>query len=163
MSVQTFATILDTYLGCVYQSRGLLGPSCGLLWCAEVVRCARARPSVTHSCPAVDRGAQDRAPSSSVQPRWRAACNQIRDLCFEKGACAFDVLVAWMVAEGYLGQLEAASKFKPRLEDLQLETDSTSSTGSDEMMQGAATDPLSSPEVVTNTIITIVNKESFMY
>merc|ERR1712210_355511 len=31
-------------------------------------------------------------------------------------------------------------------EDLQLETDSTSSTGSDEMMQGAATDPLSSPE-----------------
>ena len=74
-----------------------------------------------------------------------------------------------MVAEGYLGQLEAAtgSEFKPRLDDLQLESDSTSSTGSDEMMQGTATDPLSSPEVVTNTSITIVtivvNNEFVIY
>ena len=67
-----------------------------------------------------------------------------------------------MVAEGYLGQLEAASNNR-RLDDLhQVESDSTSSTGSDEMMQGAATDPLSSPEVVTDNlpittiIITIV-------
>jgi len=51
-----------------------------------------------------------------------------------------------MVAEGYLGQLEAASNPRCRL-DLVESDSSTSSTGSDEMMQGAATDPLSSPEV----------------
>ena len=60
-----------------------------------------------------------------------------------------------MVAEGYLGQLEASSTNNRRLDELQLETDSTSSTGSDEMMQGAGTDPLSSPEVANNIVTTI--------
>ena len=64
-----------------------------------------------------------------------------------------------MVAEGYLGQLEAAI-VNPRcrldLVESDCSTSSSSSTGSDEMMQGAATDPLSSPEVVTNNLITII-------
>ena len=64
-----------------------------------------------------------------------------------------------MVAEGYLGQLEAAI-VNPRcrldLVESDCSTSSSSSTGSDEMMQGAATDPLSSPEVVTNNLLTII-------
>ena len=65
-----------------------------------------------------------------------------------------------MVAEGYLGQLEAASNPRCRL-DLVESDSSTSSTGSDEMMQGAATDPLSSPEVVTDNLLAIITILSF--
>ena len=122
--------------------------------------CARARPPVTQSCLAVDRRAQDRAPKpNSVRPSRRPCKQTSSDLGFgEKVVCAFDVLVAWMVAEGYLGQLEAAI-VNPRCRLDLVESDcstSSSSTGSDEMMQGAATDPLSSPEVVTNNLLTII-------
>ena len=122
--------------------------------------CARARPPVTQSCLAVDRRAQDRAPKpTSVRPSRRPCKQTSSDLGFgEKVVRAFDVLVAWMVAEGYLGQLEAAI-VNPRCRLDLVESDcstSSSSTGSDEMMQGAAADPLSSPEVVTIITITII-------
>ena len=91
----------------------------------------------------------------------RTTCDSCLWGCTKCRARAFHVLAVWMVAEGYLGQLEAAETNRRRRTRLDnnvesdsssnLETDSsTSSQGSDEMMQGAATDPLSSPEVVTN-------------
>ena len=92
----------------------------------------------------------------------RTTCDSCLWGCTKCRARAFHVLAVWMVAEGYLGQLEAAEtnnrRRRTRLDNnvesdssSNLETDSsTSSQGSDEMMQGAATDPLSSPEVVTN-------------
>ena len=93
----------------------------------------------------------------------RTTCDSCLWGCTKCRARAFHVLAVWMVAEGYLGQLEAAEtnnrRRRTRLDNnvesdssSNLETDSsTSSTsGADEMMQGAATDPLSSPEVVTN-------------
>ena len=106
---------------------------------------------MTHSCLAVDRRAQDRARHIQFSRGGARASRSV--IC--AGIRAFDVLVAWMVAEGYLGQLEASSTNNRRLDELQLETDSTSSTGSDEMMQGAGTDPLSSPEVANNIVTTI--------
>ena len=66
-----------------------------------------------------------------------------------------------MVAEGYLGQLEAASNPRCRLDLVESDSSTSSSTGSDEMMQGAATDPLSSPEVVTDNLLTIITILSF--
>ena len=91
----------------------------------------------------------------------RTTCDSCLWGCTKCRARAFHVLAVWMVAEAYLGQLEAAETNRRRRTRLDnnvesdsssnLETDSsTSSQGSDEMMQGAATDPLSSPEVVTN-------------
>ena len=67
-----------------------------------------------------------------------------------------------MVAEGYLGQLEAASNPRCRLDLVESDSSTSSSTGSDEMMQGAATDPLSSPEVVTDNLLAIITILSFV-
>ena len=94
----------------------------------------------------------------------RTTCDSCLWGCTKCRARAFHVLAVWMVAEAYLGQLEAAEtnnrRRRTRLDNNLVESDSssnletdssTSSTsGSEEMMQGAATDPLSSPEVVTN-------------